>query len=131
MDNYIVFPIEVVRKVEPLLDECFSFERSMIHSNLHAIYNIYAGNCGQYSKEEEEFYLLNPPKHKSVSEILKSAYVDFSAEQDCAMNVGKNMLFNLGKYSFDEIKELFISYLDETAIDGKSHSNCPPSSHLK
>lgn len=62
---YINFPIKLLKKIEPLLEEYFSYERSMFHLEFEEIHNIYIQN-GKYSKEQEETYLAVPSLSRAI-----------------------------------------------------------------
>ena len=55
---YRFLPINALKEIEPWLKEYYNYERSMLHNNFIYTYKIYAENFGNYSKEEEETYLL-------------------------------------------------------------------------
>lgn len=117
MENVILYPIPTLKKTEPILKDYYGFECSMLNNNLLNVYDIYANNFGQYSKKEEETYLLEPPKHKSKKEIqqnlLSSEAINLDEQYKCTLNVGKNILLNLGYYTAEAIAEIYFKYMDD------------------
>ncbi len=87
---YINFPIKLLKKIEPLLEGYFSYERSMFHLEFEEIHNIYIQN-GKYSKEQEETYLAVPS--------FKQSYIETSLNTEkmyeTMMQVGKGVSRNL------------------------------------
>ncbi len=121
-DNIILFSLPLLKKIEPLLKECYGFERPMLSHGLLTVYSAYAENYGQFSKKEEETFLLEPPIHKPLSDLRKpstSHTIDLDAQYECAFNVGNKMLLNLGSYTIDDIAELVDKYLEESTTTKK------------
>ena len=88
---YINFPIKLLKKIEPLLEGYFSYERSMFHLEFEEIHNIYIQN-GKYSKEQEETYLAVPS--------FKQSYIETSLNTEkmyeTMMQVGKAIISHGG-----------------------------------
>ena len=111
---YRFLPINALKEIEPWLKEYYNYERSMLHNNFIYTYKIYAENFGNYSKEEEETYLLESPVHKkSISDIEIPDVIDYEKQYECVMNVGKAIIIDLGEYDYLTILQMYYDYVDE------------------
>ena len=108
---YINFPIKLLKKIEPLLEEYFSYERSMFHLEFEEIHNIYIQN-GKYSKEQEETYLAVPS--------FKQSYIETSLNTEkmyeTMMQVGKAVMLDFGDYDFNKILQMYFDFVDEESV---------------
>lgn len=108
---YINFPIELLKKIEPLLKEYFSYERSMLHREFEFIHNIYIQN-GKYSKEQEETYLTVPSFKRSYFETA----LNTEKMYETVLGVGKNIPLNMGDYDFNKILQMYFDFVDEETV---------------
>lgn len=108
---YINFPIEILKKIEPLLEGYFSYERSMFHLEFEEIHNIYIQN-GKYSKEQEETYLTVPSFKQSYIETA----LNTEKMYETVMQVGKAIVLDMGDYDFNKIFQMYFDFVNEETI---------------
>lgn len=62
---YINFPIKLLKKIEPLLEGYFNYERSMFHLEFEEIHNIYIQN-GNTQKNRKKLISLFHPLSRAI-----------------------------------------------------------------
>ena len=108
---YINFPIELLKKIEPLLKEYFSYERSMLHLEFEKIHNVYIQK-GKYSKELEETYLSVP----SFKQDYFETSLNTEKMYETMMQVGKAIMLDFGDYDFNKILQMYFDFVDEETV---------------
>lgn len=104
--EYQIIPINTIKRIESWLTDEAGFSRSMLHSELDYISDVYLLGK-KFPTEVQDLYLSIKKEEQSIP------YPNNGTDEEryeFSMTVGKNLVLESGNYKTERIEELWNSY---------------------